>query len=267
MKSGMIKLAATAALLAGASVSAHAYSYSFLSLTQGASTVSCSSFSALTIAACSAGFSGSGAGGTILVGDTTLKYAGSVGDFTVNTTSNTSNSPGHAIFGGDIDESSTKVTRVGSASAASLFINAQAFGFTLPSSPEVFFSGSASGSSSNYAAGDQISTVFAFDNQNNGNYIANPGVVTTLGCNVTALVVAPGSFSQACNGGLTTAPSPNALYSLTIVQSYDLALNSQWNTTANAITKTVPEPLSTALVGLGLLGAAVVTRRRAAKKA
>ena len=267
MKSGMIKLAATAALLAGASVSAHAYSYSFLSLTQGASTVSCSSFSAITIAACSAGFTGSGAGGSILLGDTTLKFAGTVGDFTINTTSNTSNSPGDA-FGGTLNESSTFVTRTGSVNlATALFINAQAFGYTLPATNPVIFSGSAAGSSTRrFALTDQINTVFAFDAANSGAYAAGPNV-TLLGCNL-AVPASPGSsIAPGCDGGETFAPAPNPMYSMTIVQTYDLALNSQWNTTANAGTTRIPEPMSTALVGLGLLGAAVVTRRRAAKKA
>lgn len=260
MKIAISKLVLAVAALGGASM-AQAAPYAFLSLTQGASNAACSTQTAASAALCAAaGFINLG-GGAIVQGTLDLGFNGTVGDYKVTFTSYTSNAPG-TPDGGFLNQSTTSAERKTGLSAASLFIDARALGYTLPAADPLYFSASG-GNSSNatkHQTTDLVATVFGLDSTNSGN--ASGAGVTTLAHNTFG---GPSTSPTSDNYDLgpVAAPSPSGTYSLTIQQAFSLAVGSVWNTAANAIA--VPEPVTTSLVGLGLLGAALAARRRSTK--
>jgi hypothetical protein len=255
MNKFLVKVAAGAAMVA-AGASAHAFVQIGITDTAGG-TVFCSTATAATVAACSAGFAGSGAGGALLVGDKDIRFSGMVGGFVVSTTSLASNTPGTSVLG-QLDQSSTRVERM-AAGVGTLFIDSFGFNYTNPAGPLRSFSGTTSFSSSFYDSADLVATVLTVDPANAGGDEFAAGTVsfgTTLN-----LPAYDGSSQSVLKNFAPVNFTDVGTYSIRHKQSYTIAFDSVINATATSNVRRVPEPVSASLVGLALVGMAFATRR------
>ena len=189
-------------------------------------------------------------------GNLEMSFGGTVGGYTLSFSSTQSNTPG-SVFEAVITNSYTNVSNI--SSGGSLLVSLAAHDFTLPAGPALTLFGS-QGLSSNSS---------------------NPGTITSnfyaSSTNATFASTAP-SATTACSVLAATATSCNATqqnfintgtFSLEDVIVFDLdvktATMSPVQGSSNLVVRNrVPEPMTTALVGLGLFGAAFFSRRRKA---
>lgn len=246
MRKTLSTMAIAAAALAGFSAPSHAYIVMTLTDNTGAVTKSCSNQNAGTLALCSSEFL-TVAGGNLMI------FGGVVGGFNVSTTSATANVPGSAIEA-FIDQSATRVSS-NLGIAAQFTIDVKAFDFTSPLGAPAYLSGSASYSTTPSSGGTIFSEFYVDPTNGGGTSVATPGCVMSIVLN-----------NGSCDGGTASFANPGPKFSLFERQIFNLNARQDINTTQN-VTVHVPEPVSTSLVGLGLLGLALTSRRRAAKKA
>ncbi len=261
MRNAITKVALAAAALVGASTSAHAYV--FLQLADLAadnvtiqSEAKCNtSLAQVNVAGgnCSTvdGFLGYAAGGNF------IGFLGTVGSFSIATTSGIGNQPGNPAFA-SLNTSSTQVTNNNAQGSGldSMYINFTGFDFLLPNGADKTLFGTASYSGTVLpGVGGSIKTNFYADGTNGG----NPFNGLTCSMAVTT--------DDSCNTGPLTAwndPAP-AQFSLRTQQYFTINDRTQVNATTSVIAGAIPEPMTTSLVGVALLGMALASRRRSTK--
>ena len=291
MKSTFTKVAAAAAVLAGMSTAAQAAwvelrIFDFNSTTSVTEAFkSCSTFDAASVAACTAtGFLTGGVGSTSVQFGTGLQVlagfptflagfaaSGVIGVFDIASTSATSNSPGapNPIDGVDeglLNRSQTEMlrsNRVGTSLGAALndthqlFVDFRAFDYALPIANDKLVSSSASFSANanGWAATDTVTTNFIVDKDN--------GLATTLSqsCTMAPTTGLGQPTSDNCNLSPAGWTDNGGLYSIRSTQIFSVARGTTMNSTANMVVRAVPEPMSTALVGIALFGLALAGRR------
>ena len=244
--------AAIAALLAGASMPAQAYIV--VELKDATSNISktCNTSLAFGVGNCNA------ADGWLTAANATgFQFIGSVGSFTVGNLSTFQslnaggNVPG-TLFEAKIDQTMNQLVNTTGASR-DFFVSVSAIGYTMPTSPFKTLFGSASVSTA-ANAGTATSNFFA-DGANLG------GLLNGISCGVVI-----GTNASCAASPLNWLSGPQ--FSLTQTQLFSLSANQDVNATNNLSTRnTVPEPLSTSLVGAALLALALTTKRRGSKKA
>ena len=278
MRMSFTKVAAAAAVLAGVSTSALAIPYVTLVLsdvdvtTSTLVTKSCSTDTAANVALCAAsGFLTGGVGSTLISFGTILAplgggfaSSGVIGSYTITSTSAESNAPGtpQEAF---LNRSQTSALRnnPGNADVHYLQVDFQSYGFTDPNGEFKTLSASAgmTANAGSYSASDKMTSFFSVDKAN--------GLAATASVACALMKAGPGvALDESCNLGPVQWQdtfSPASLFSMRSIQRFEVAIGSRINSTANSVV--VPEPMSTALVGIGLFGLAVASRRRASKKA
>jgi len=251
MRKFLTLAAAAAAVLVSGAAQATPYLVLTLEATGfGAETRTCSTFSAATSALCAAN-------GFLVIAPDNIRYiAGTIGGFTGKIQGASSNVPGSAAEA-FVDMSFEGLRNVSAGALATFRLTGTAFGFTLPAGPGMTLFGSQA-NSSNGDPGSSMTSV----------YYANPSNVNPIG--------AGDSISTSCTRILSTADSCNAPMANWMRGAGDFSLADQItfgltqgslgvNGSSNVIVRNrVPEPMTTALVGLGLFGAAFFSRRRKA---
>lgn len=210
---------------------------------------------------------GVGAGTNCAVADGWLNYSlngngiiftGSVGGFSVSTTSGTSNIPGSPSFA-FLDTSSTSVKNLSANGTGNdlLYINFVGFDFFFPDGGEKSMFGSASYSgtvSGSNPAAQTVESFFFADNTNGG----GGGGATVDSCLMAV------STNGSCNTGdpVIWNDVPGTSFSLRSQQFFRLNGQTQTNATTSLIVRPSPEPMTLALVSAALLGAGLASRRR-----
>ena len=260
MRNVFSKVALAAAALVGASTSANAYVLLQLADLNPITNV------VQTIVSCNTSLAqGVGAGTNCAVADGFLNYSlnanslifgGTVGSFDVATTSGIGNQPGTLDFA-NLNTSSTNVTNNGGDNTVKdrLYINFVGFGFLFPSGEDKTVFGTASYSGTvNAGLGGDINTFFYADGTNTG------AAANAQNCVMSVVT------NDSCNTGpslLWSDPAVPAGFSLRTQQFFTINRQTEVNATTSVIARRLPEPVSTSLVGLGLLGLALASRRKA----
>ena len=192
------------------------------------------------------------------LGGTTLIFTGSVGNFSVSTTSGTSNIPGTPTFS-FLDTSSTSVKNTSADGTGTdlMYINFVGFNFFFPDGGTKTMFGTASHSGtvngSNPAA-QSVDTFFYADPTN-----AGLGAGAAVDSCLMALTT-----NGSCNTGdpVIWNDVPGTSFSLRSQQFFRLNGQTQTNATTSLIVRPNPEPMTLALVSAALLGAGLASRRR-----
>jgi hypothetical protein len=247
MRKVISQLALAAAALAGVSTSANAYVV--LALNDPGvpgSAVSCDTSMAVSATNCGTGFT--------VVNLEGVTFSGTVGNFSVFTTSFSGDIPGGPQIA-TLDASTTRLKYNG-AGTGTFTIDLTGYDYLNPVGPVKLFSGSASQSSSVFALGDQIASNFYVDGSNSG--LLTNGVSCVLAIN----------SNSSCNSGapIAWADGAPAQYSIRDIQVFTMNSGSTTNSTSTAIVAKIPEPVSTALVGISLLALGLTSRRRFVRK-
>jgi len=130
-------------------------------------------------------------------------------------------------------------------------VRVTAFGFTLPSAPELTLFGSAAVNASTANAGSLEN--YFYTDPNNGIALLNQ-----RDCKIII------GTNNSCDTGAalnwtTNSPLP---FSITQIQTFQFAAGFYANTVQSTTVANVPEPTTTLLVGAALLGLALTTVRR-----
>jgi hypothetical protein len=250
-------IAVAAGVLLG--VATPAQSRVVLTLTAGGTILSCDSSLAVTASNCStaAGFSISNVGGTGVF------FTGNINGFSVTMTSGVANIPGTAA-GAELNGSSTSVNRTGTGQGT-LTIDYSGYSYLYPDGANKLLSGSASLSANNWlggVGGDTVVSSFAARADN-----TLPSLVSAVGNPFTSCSMAPASSGTSISNNCvaaqqTWADTASTTFSMRSVQTFTLSSTRTANTSFSTLATAVPEPMSLSLVGAGLLGAALVSRRR-----
>jgi hypothetical protein len=269
MKNVLKKAALAAAALVGFSGSAHAYPYVVLTLTDFNVTTnsisvqkSCSSFDAASVAACSAAGFGTSVGSNQIQFGTTLQFLGGgfaasglLGDFTITSTSAVSNTPGTPVEG-TTNRSQTEASRAasGNGDVHRLLVDFVAYGYTDPNALDKLLSASAgiTANLGSFAPTDKVTSFFSVDKDN------GLAATASLGCTLT---VASSPLNESCGLGPIPWTDNGGMYSLRSIQSFDMAVGSRLNSTANSKVSNVPEPTTAALLAVAMIGLGVAARR------
>lgn len=196
---------------------------------------------------------------------TGIGFSGTIGNFSVFTTSGTSNIPGSANVA-FLDTSSTSVRNLnanlsgsgGPSGFDNLYIDFRGFNFLFPDNGAKSLFGTASYSRT--VAGGGLSETL------DSNFYADPtnagGVAVADNCDLTL------SSNGSCNSGdpLVWFDTPGTSFSLRSQQFFGLNGGSTVNATTSVRVNPAPEPMTLSLVAVALMGAAVAARR-AGKKA
>ena len=240
--------AAAAVLVSGA---AQAVPYMVLTLEAtgaNAATRTCSTFSLATQIQC-------GVDGFTVFAFNNVAFAGIIGGFEAKLQGASSNTPGTAAQS-VINMSFQDLQNRNAGLLATFRLTGTAYGFTLPSGPAMSLFGSQS-HSANADPGASMTSV----------QYANRFNVDPVGAGT--------SVSTTCTNALATnasCASPTVMwtrdvgaFSLADQITFVLAQGADGvNGGSNVTARRVPEPMTTALVGLGLFGAAFFSRRRKA---
>jgi len=258
MQKILTKVAMAAVAVVGVSTSAQAYVFMRLADLNAAlaiqTSADCNTSMAQNNAAggnCSTldGFTGYSLGGN------GIAFNGTVGSFSVFTTSGFGDVPGTPTTA-SLDTSSTRISNTsGIAGLDNFYIDFRGLDFLFPAGASKTLFGSASHSSTSPGAGESVNTFFYADPTNAG------GTTVEGSC---AMVV---TFNNSCNSGAPIVWSDVGLgtFSLRSQQYVQLNAGSVVNTTTSVIAGAIPEPMTLSLVGAALLAAGVASRRRANK--
>jgi len=178
-----------------------------------------------------------------------------LGNFGFNNVSFAGNAPGQSTEA--TLEASQNILKNFGVSMGYFEVDLQAFDYVLPDAAGPLglrnLSGNASFSAtSNLVAGERIESFFYADGTNNG--LASNGA--------SCLMAGPGISSGNCNvPAAVWSDVGGGSFSMREVIRYSLGANRSVNTSSTSTVTPVPEPMSIALVGIALLGAAAASRR------
>lgn len=191
--------------------------------------------------------------------DDEISFSGWIGDYEVNTTSGTSNRPG-TPEAANTTTSALAVKRdlATGGALANLFVGLRAFNFSLPSGELKSLFGSSSISSAIGGSSGTIGAKFWADPGNGG------GTVTPLiGCTYALL---PDASCSSPTIEWTDPPAGGfaSMFSLRSEHTFLMTAGSGFTGTTSLTAGRLPEPATLGLVGVALLAAASVARRKRA---
>jgi hypothetical protein len=188
-----------------------------------------------------------------------MSVLGGIGGWTFGLSTMTSNAPGLQT-GSSLGMTFANVSK-GATGTGNLTFSLSGDGFTMPSGPVINMAGSASLTSS-FPGVNGVSASFA--SQQNGNLPLNAPTASaacdfSLNGGVFGCGIAPQQWIR----------TGSETFSMRDVVTFDIAAGTSGVGGSSTVTATngVPEPMTAALVGLGLFGAAFFSRRRASKQA
>ena len=252
MKRQLVMALGSAALMAAVSSTARADA--FLSLNNGATTLSCNTSLAFNAGNCGAGF-------TAVLGGSTIDFTGAVGGYALNDLRLGSNTPGTPVIG-FVGDSKNLVGNV-SAGATALTVSFAVNNFNLPAGSPLTLSAAQSATFIQAAAG----TSQAFTGWGNS---ANTLATSTGTAVVTPLCVNPAAappVNSCSEAGVPVLFTRSGLFALNGVEVINLnqgGVASFQGGIAVTPPTTVPEPGTYALMATGLL--ALVGGRRVMKR-
>jgi hypothetical protein len=230
-----------------------------INISANAASASCDNSTAAGVTACTT------AGFTTLLGSNTISFGPgfSVGGYNFTGASGvTSNVPGDPLFS-NLSDSKLSITHTDG--AGDLTISFNATGYTSPTGPNMILSASSTGNWNVAAAGDNA-TFQAWSHADNSTAIL-PGTATTI---------APQCYSGGPGTTLScSTASPDVAwlrlgtpFSLSGREIIHQAIGSvaSYQATINSTASAVPEPVTSSLVGLSLLGLGLLRRFQAGNK-
>lgn len=192
-------------------------------------------------------------------GNLSMSFSGFVGGYQLDAESSSSNTPGNTTQA-QVTMAYNQIRN--NSSAGRLFVNIEAYEFTLPTGPELkLFGGAAITSAAPGSAATQSIDWQGYVNNANGSP-PQTGATASLTCGFDP--VAATACTDPLDGKTWTRLATS--FSMENALQFDLDIGSQVG--GSSFTRTaIPEPMSLALVGLGLFGAAFFSRRRKAAEA
>jgi len=251
MRKFLTLAAAAAAVMLGASAHAVPTLIITLSDTGSAATATCS-ITSTGLQGCGAGF---GVGGGNGVGNLEGLYTGTLGGYSVSFTTSQTNTPG-LNSGAEINISFNSV--LNKFSTGSLILSVAAHDFTLPAGPLLTLTGSQALSANLLNPGSVVSNYYVS--------ATNVPKASTAATATTSAAAATGT-ATALNAPAVNWMRNPTMFSMEAIVAFTLTMGNitGLNGSSNMESRNrVPEPMTTALVGLGLFGAAFFSRRRKA---
>ena len=243
MQSFFSRAAIAAAVLAGAATSAQAGLILTIGDSNGPTTLTCNNTFAAGVLAC-------GVNGFITAlnsNSIAILSSVTVGGFQIGGSLTSTNNPGNASSA-VLNQTTLTASNV-SGVAGSFFVDLLSQGFTLPTGPGLYMTGSSGGSAN--AGGSGTIT---------NRYFADPTNVGLLSNEINCSYAVSTSFN--CD-----APGTNWLrnpgpFALRQIQEFSLGATVTGLNTTNNLLVVIPEPISLSLVGIALVGLGLASRRR-----
>ncbi len=263
MRNVLTKLAVAAAALVGGVTSANAYVILTITDLSTATTTICN-----TSLACGVGWT--------IINSNTVSFTGTIGAFDVVATQGFGNTPGTPAVAFANTTSLSVNRNDGAAGLKGLKVTFDAIDFSAPIGQFKSLQGSASdtaGAGFFTAGSDFVASQFYVDSA--GGTLFNSPLTAPPGSTAADGLYATGCFFFVSTNGSCAAPgitwadpsAPVGTFSARSEQQFALNAASIVQTTSSLTIRTVPEPMTTTLVGMALVGLAFASRRSAAKKA
>jgi len=244
MKRTMVAVLGSGALLAALSPTARAEA--FLSLQNGATTLTCNTSLAFSAVNCGAGF-------VAVLGGSTIDFSGAVGGYALSDVHLVSNQPGSAAIGFATD-TKTLVQNI-SAGATALVVSVAVNNFTLPAGSPLTLSASQSATFISAATGS--SQAFTGWGNAANTLLAGPGNGTPV-ATPTCVNPSPAPPENACSSaGIPVVFARTGNFALNGIETMNLNQGGMANFQGSiAVTppSAVPEPGSLVLLATGLFG-------------